>query len=534
MLKALIKKELSQLAAFYRYDRRNGKRRSGGAAAAYILLFVFVFLSMAAMFMGLSFMLSDQLIPQGLGWLYFAMMGLTSIVFGVFGSVFTTHTILYKAKDNETLLSMPIPPSKILFTRMLIVFAFSFLLVMLAWVPAMLRYAAMGANSGVSVLLQIILLFMLAAFVTVLNCVLGWLVALLSRRIRNKTAATVILSLVFLGAYYFFYFKIREILNYILGNVDKFESAFRGWGWPLSQLGMGAVGSVPAAGIFSAIVLALFAIAYAVLSATLIKILTASQAGKKTVYREKRMEQSGADRALLFKEFKRFTGSATYMLNSGLGVLISIAVSVFIIIKAGAVREQVTGLLANIGLENALPLLVIAVIALSGSMVIYTAPSVSLEGKNIWILQSMPVSAGKVLSSKVNMQMLLSFVPSMLLLAAAAVVFRMSILDTLAAAVFIYSIDLFSAEFGLAMNLLKPNLAWTNEAVPIKQGAPVVFTMFLGWVLAALAFGVGFALSLVMPVFAAIIILAAPLIIAALFIRRWIVRKGAEIFAHLS
>lgn len=51
--------------------------------------------------------------------MYFAMMGLLASFFGVFGSVFNTYAGLYLAKDNDLLLSMPIPIRTILCARLL-------------------------------------------------------------------------------------------------------------------------------------------------------------------------------------------------------------------------------------------------------------------------------------------------------------------------------------------------------------------------------------------------------------------------------
>ena len=54
------------------------------------------------------------LITMGFGWLYFAIMGLITICMGVVGSVFNTYASLYLAKDNDQLLSMPIPSRRII------------------------------------------------------------------------------------------------------------------------------------------------------------------------------------------------------------------------------------------------------------------------------------------------------------------------------------------------------------------------------------------------------------------------------------
>ena len=71
--------------------------------------------------------LCAPLLSAGLGWLYFALAGILAVVLAVVGSVFLTQATLYEAKDNELLLSLPIPPSKILLARMLSLYVQNFL-----------------------------------------------------------------------------------------------------------------------------------------------------------------------------------------------------------------------------------------------------------------------------------------------------------------------------------------------------------------------------------------------------------------------
>ena len=54
-----------------------------------------------------------------MGWLYFTLMGLVAIFLGAFGSVFNTYSSLYLAKDNDLLLSLPIPVRVIIASRLL-------------------------------------------------------------------------------------------------------------------------------------------------------------------------------------------------------------------------------------------------------------------------------------------------------------------------------------------------------------------------------------------------------------------------------
>ncbi len=94
--------------------------------------------------------------------------------------------------------------------------------------------------------------------------------------------------------------------------------------------------------------------------------------------------------ALMFKERKRFLGSPVYLTNMGLGLVMILALAV-----AGAIfREQVLEFLALIpGMSLLTPLIICAFLGFLVSTACISTPSVSLEGKCIWILKSLPLSS---------------------------------------------------------------------------------------------------------------------------------------------
>jgi len=86
-------------------------------------------------------------------WLYFALMGLIAILLGSFGSVFNTYSGLYLAKDNDLLLSMPIPVGVIMTARLLVVYIMGLLYSGVVIIPAAAVYlikvsAAVGSVIG--------------------------------------------------------------------------------------------------------------------------------------------------------------------------------------------------------------------------------------------------------------------------------------------------------------------------------------------------------------------------------------------------
>lgn len=56
---------------------------------------------LGGMFTYLSITLCAPLSAAGMDWLYFALMGMLSVLLGVFGSVFNTYSCLYLSKDND-------------------------------------------------------------------------------------------------------------------------------------------------------------------------------------------------------------------------------------------------------------------------------------------------------------------------------------------------------------------------------------------------------------------------------------------------
>ncbi len=134
------------------------------------------------------------------------------------------------------------------------------------------------------------------------------------------------------------------------------------------------------------------------------------------------------------------------------------------------------------------PITVIASLFLSFSlsMMSTTSASVSLEGRNVWLLQSLPLPTKTILNAKGAVDLTIKL-PCVVV---AATLFTIGLkLDITAFLTFlvvpsVYS--LFSSQVGLMMDVRKPNYAWTNEAQVVKQGMSVLFTMLIGMAAVAL------------------------------------------------
>lgn len=458
---------------------RNGKRKGGKGM---MILFLIIMLYCVAVFAGLFYLMfrtmAQALCGTPYDWYYFAMIGLFSFALSFFFTAFTAKSELFEAKDNELLLSMPIKPRLILMSRMATLLLMEYLFALLVLIPAGFAWFMTAGVQAVQLVLYIVCSLLLPLLSAAIACLFGWLLALLLSHVRNKTFITMVFSLVFMGCYFYFYMNAQKYITILLENHAAIAEGMRGWGVLFclfgegiahADLGKAALVCVLSVGVFAAMTL--------LLGRGFLKTTSAGSRTYKKANGKIEARSAAVSSALLRRELKRFTSSAIYMLNCGLGLILTVIAAVALLIKQAEIRALLP-MLSTFGISQRDAAL-LAAVALSflASMDIITAPSVSLEGKTLWILRSMPVSAQQVLAAKLKLHELLCAIPTLFLSVAAAVTLRTDALGWAALVLIPQLFVLLSGAFGLMMNLLLPKLDWTSETVAVKQSGSVLVTM---------------------------------------------------------
>ena len=337
----------------------------------------------------------------------------------------------------------------------------------------------------------LLLTALISVFVMTVSCALGFVVAKISLKLKRKSLITVIVSLVFFAVYYFVVFKAQTLISQLLSNALAFGEAVKGAAYPIYLFGQVGVGDPIPCLVISLVVAALFALMWALISHSFLKLAASTGKSERKVYKETAVRQKSVSLALLGKEFSRFLASPNYMLNCGLGILMLPVCGVLLLWKGGAfltVMNEVFG-----EKPGSVPVLLCAMGCMIASMNDMAVPSVSLEGKSLWLMQSLPVKPWQALRAKLSLQLLLTGIPMLFCLLCLAMVYPFAPLDLLLAAVQTLSFVMLSALFGLFMGLKMPNLNWTQEITVIKQSMGVMIAMFGGWAYTVL-FCVGFLL----------------------------------------
>lgn len=532
MTKILIKKELLQAFCWLYKNKRNGKKREKKEIVYCLLLYLFVFGVLFAVFYKISALLCRPLVHIGYGWLYMALMGMTGVTMGVFGSVFNSFSGLYQAKDNDMLLAMPIPVRSILIARLSGIYSMGLLYELLVLLPALIVYFQCVTLTVSMFVFSVLIPFVLSFCVLSLSCVLGWIVAQIHARMKYRKQMTVLVSLVFIVAYMYLCGTMSEVLQSILIHPEALAEKVRGLAYPFYQIGLAAEGSWRAMLVAAGLLLGVFGVIYVILKRSFLSLVITNRQAEKTGYVAKTMRQKTMHGALLQKELRRFLQSPNYMLNCGLGIVFMIVAAGFLLVKQDMVQRMLQTTFA--GYQSYITLLAAAGICMMASMNDISAPSISLEGKNIWLLQALPVSAWQILKAKLSFAIIMNMVPTVLLLVCADWVLRPAPLSAILMTTGVLLFVGMMAMVGLAANLKAPNLDWSSEIVPIKQSVSVMLTLFGGWIIILLLMGVYYLLRAYLSETTYFILVNGCLLGINVLLLRWLKQKGSLLFETLG
>ena len=362
MLKLLLKKQLLESFRGFFVNQKKNTGRAREVTIALILLYALLLVGVIGGFVGfLAYNLCSPLAEAGLLWLYHAIFALIALLLGVFGSVFNTFAGLYKGKDNDLLLSLPIPVRYILASRLLGVYLLGLMFSAAVLLPAYLVRVIFGGFSVPALFGGLLLILLVSLVVFVLSCLLGWVVAKISTKLKNKSFITVFLALGFIALYYVVYFKGLDVFNEMIANPEGIDGeGIKGKAYLFYLLGQIGEGKPLACLVYSLVIFAAVVLTCFVLDRTFIKIATTATATTKKAYVEKRIAMRPLWLTALLREAKRFTSNAGYMLNTGLSTILAPALGIFLLVKGEAyassllAREGVTCVLVKPPLDFAL------------------------------------------------------------------------------------------------------------------------------------------------------------------------------------
>lgn len=388
--------------------------------------------------------------------------------------------VLVGLRDYDMVMSLPVKNAEVVLSRLTMVYLTNLFISMIVALPAVAVFW-LDAETGTlgSVVFLLSLLF-LPVIPMIISLGLGVLIAAVSSQSKHKNIFSLVLS------------TLAILLIVAISTQAQNMN-------PDEMLNMGVMLShmanqlYPPAGLISKAIESqniLYFLAFAgmsILIGGLFVIIVAhfyqqmntaafSRSGAK--YEGKPLKASSPLKAMYKREFSRYFSCTIYALNSTIGMVLLLVVSVLLLFVSPELLERQSGI---VGLSQMLRRVLPFVIAVFITMTSTASASLSLEGKSRWIICSAPVRAIDVFNAKIAVN--LTVISPFVLVSALLLGIKMGV--SLIQAVFLCIVPAVYACFisvlGMYMNVKFPKYDWTSEYYAVKGGAiSVLATMGVG------------------------------------------------------
>ncbi len=482
----------AMLRAFsFRSRAGSSKKKAAGGLGA-LLLMAFLALYLSGVY---SFLLASMLAEVGIVEMVLPLMALLACVMSLMFTLFAASGLVFGGKDSDIVLALPVPAFTVMLSKILALYLENLVFCGLWMLPtgaAYLVYAGLGAGQAAGFCVR---LLAAALFLPLLPSVLallgGWVIAYFSGRMKHKSLVGTVLSIVLTGAVLVGSLQINALAAALLQNIEGVRRTLHTWLLPLGLLLDGLVGSWGALLGFLLISLAPFLALVWGMSTQYKRILSSLASHvTRSDYRLREVKAGGRFAALFKKECGRYFGTTIYLLNTGIGAVMLLGFSVYVLF----VRGQAALLVAQMGGAQAVAPMLAAVVCLMQATVNPACVSISLEGRTLWILKEAPVPPRELFGAKALVNVLVSDVPAALSVLLLWFGLGLSAPDALALLALCVCMGLFIPVAGLAVNLWLPRLDCENDTIVVKQSASSMIGIFGGMLvvgLGALLWAVG-------------------------------------------
>lgn len=450
--------------------RGSARRRVTGVGLLALLAFLALVMSCSY-----SFAFASQLAPLGMAGRVLSLMAVLATAMGTLFSVFAVQGVVFGGKDNDLMLSMPVSAFQLMLARVSALALENLVFSLFIMLPACAAYAwASGAVTAGLAARGLLAAVLLALLPTTLALVLGFILSWLSARLgKGKALARNILYFAFFGAIMAGSFRMSFLMNDLAEHAAGIQSGFSGWGLPFLLLQQGVCGNWLALLGFAAVCAVPFFLAVRLFGGRYKSLVTAMTGhSSRSDYKLGGQTASGAAKALLRKECRRFFTTTMYLFNAGIGLIFLLVMGVGLIFAG----RELLPMLSLLDLPIA-PVLALAM-GFCLSMSAISASSVSLEGKCLWILKEAPLPARQILRVKWGFHVLAALPCVLAGVVCAAFGAALPPAEALALLLVCAAFVLFHAPFGLLINLYFPKLDAPNEAAVVKQSMAAFLGMF--------------------------------------------------------
>ena len=525
---SLLKAVLSENMNLFNYQtKKNSKKISKLLIPIFLFLIVCFSVGMYANALG------EMLHKVHLTYIMLSMLIALVTVLAFIEGIYKSQGILFESKDNELLLSLPIRKSTILFSRIFKLLLFEYLYNLLFLLPAFVIYTYYEHPGINFYLISILMTILIPIIPTILACIFGYLIKLISSKFKTKKLIQTVLTFVIFIFVFLLSQNMQEHLQKIVSEAKNINEVLTKIYYPI-----GAYSNlINKFDIIIFIKLLLINVIPFIIFIILgqkyyFKIILNSKSISKKSKGKIQIKSNKPLISLTKKEVKRYFSSPVYIFNTGFGLIILFIFTIILCFKG---EETLVGLLSSYGISKSISLETIFYGLVFFSLVLtsITSSSISLEGKTINITKSLPIDYKIIFKSKILNCFIIELPLVLLSILIFTIKFRVSMLYIICL-ILISIITIFlNAVIGLLMNLKYPKLNYTNDTEVVKQSMSSMISVFISFAIFLLSlFGIWYfrKYNIKLIIFVHIIILSIVSIIFYIVLQK----RGPEEYQRLN
>lgn len=412
-----------------------------------------------------------------------------TIILTLVEGIYKSQGILFDAKDNDLLFSLPIEKSKILFVRIFKLLSFQFLYNALFMIPAYVVYIYYE-HPGISFyLISILMTFLLPIIPTVISSIIGYVVKAVSVKFKaKKIVQTVFTMIIFFGIFYIS-LNTQAILENVINNAESINAVIKKVYYPAGAY-IDLIQNFNLTTLLILIVVNIVPLVIFIMIASRFYfgiISKSSEKGKNKKLKniESKVKVKSKLSALVSKELKRYFSSTVYIFNTSFGLILLLIGTIAMSVNINGVINTITegeGIDINT-IISLMPKIFFCLVTYTACMTSITSSSISLEGKSFNITKSLPTSVDTILLSKILMSCIITMPVILISDLIFFIAFKVGIIDILFILAISILMPILIAIIGLFTNLKYPKMNASSDTEVVKQSMSTTIAVFSGMIL---------------------------------------------------
>lgn len=459
-----------------RYTKDTKKKQNFTLLAlCWILLIGVLVFYVAMLSIGLCILGMEEIIPT---YLY----AITSIII-LFFSFFKAGSMIFQMKNFDMMISLPISHTSLVVSRFLSMYATNLLLSILVMVPGTIVYSIHGQTNLIFYIVMIIGTLILPMLPITISTALGALFIGIGSRMKHKNLATAALTSIFAIAILIgsmiFGNTAEQLTPEMLQNLARIVNTQIGQIYPPAVwFGTAAVkGDLLTFCLLLGVSILLFAVMMRLISHHFLGICHAlNTTSTKNNYKMGSMQTNSILKALCKREIKHYFASSAYVSNTIMSYIMMLLLPIALLFTGTDALEQTLG---YPGLVSRIFPIFFGLVA---TIMPITACSISMEGKNWWLMQTLPIKMKDMICSKILMNLIIAGPFYVMTIILSIIALKPTLMDILWLILIPGIYILFSAVTGLAINMKFPVMVWENEVQVVKQSASTLVTMLIDFI----------------------------------------------------